>query len=152
MQTTKSKVGVVSAIEGKPLSILGHQVTLKLASSDTGGASYVFEAISPPGAGVPAHVHQHEDEVIYVLDGEFEVFFNGQTQKATTGATLNFVRGIPHGFKNIGETPGKTLWVVTPGEQFGKFFDELAALPSNQPPDMAKVVAIFGKYGMQILA
>jgi hypothetical protein len=63
---------------------------------------------------------------------------------------VHFPRYVPHGFRNVGAKPGKTLWTVIPGANFEEFFEELDALPDG-PPDLKKVAAIFAKYGMEIL-
>jgi quercetin dioxygenase-like cupin family protein len=141
---------VVTAAEGRTMNVLGHTVTLKLTRDESNGDYYTFELLSPPGLGVPPHVHEHEDEVIYVVEGEFAVWLAGETITATAGATFHFPRHTPHGFQNVGATPGKTLWNVVPGANFEPFFDELGALPPG-PPDLAKVAAIFGKYDIQLL-
>jgi uncharacterized cupin superfamily protein len=75
--------------------VLGNEVILKPTNSATSGGYYVFEATTPPGAGVPPHVHQHEDEIIYIIEGEYEVFLDGRTHKASNGAVINFPRFIP---------------------------------------------------------
>jgi len=141
---------VITPVEGKVMNILGHTAVVKLGCDETNGDYYVFEVVSPPGFGIPPHVHQHEDEVIYVVEGEYAIVLGAEIFTATTGATLHFPRGTPHGFQNVGATPGKTLWQVTPGANFEPFFDELGALPPG-PPDLAYVAALFGRYGMEIL-
>lgn len=102
------------------------------------------------GLGIPPHVHEHEDEVIFVVEGTYDLWIAGQTHKASAGSVFHFPRGIPHGFTNAGSTPGRTFWNEVPGRNFETFFDELGALPPG-PPDMAKVAAIFGKYNIDIL-
>ena len=141
---------VVSPAEGKTMNVMGHTATIKLGRDETNGDYYVFEVVSPPGLGIPPHVHQHEDEVIFVAEGEYAIVLGDEIFTAKAGATLHFPRGTPHGFQNVGATPGKTLWHVTPGANFEPFFDELGALPSG-PPDLAYVAALFGRYGMEIL-
>jgi quercetin dioxygenase-like cupin family protein len=136
--------------EGAKLNILGHAVTVMLTSADTTGDGYLFEVITPAGHGIPPHVHEREDEYIYIVEGTYEIFLNGRTHEANAGDLVYFPRFIPHGFRNIGETSGKTIWTVTPGANFEPFFNELAALPPG-PPDMQQVVGIFKKYGMEVL-
>jgi uncharacterized cupin superfamily protein len=46
-----------------------------------GGALSVFETTI--GAGPPLHVHDREDECIYVLDGELSVLCGGDAFDAT---------------------------------------------------------------------
>ncbi len=134
------------------MTVLDSEVTLMLSCAQTGGAFYTFAASVAPGSGVPPHVHQHEDEVIHITEGEFEIFLDGKTHKATAGAVLYFPRFVAHGFTNVGKMNGCALIVVSPGENFERFFTELSALPANQPPDMAKVVEIFERYDLKVLA
>jgi hypothetical protein len=86
-----------------------------------------------------------------VVEAIYEVFLNGGMHGAQAGALLYFPRHISHWFRNIGTTPGKTVWTVTLGANFEPFFAELGALPMDAPPDLQKVVAIFRKYGMEVL-
>ncbi len=90
MQNPTGKPVVVPAFEGRPLHVIGNEVTQKLTFQETNGAYYVFEAVTPPGGGVPPHVHRHEDEVIYVLEGEYEFMLGAEKFKATAGAVINF--------------------------------------------------------------
>ena len=142
---------VLATNQGRELAVIGHQVSVKLTAADTGGLAYVFEDICPPGAGVPPHVHSREDEILTVLEGEFEVFLDGKTYKAAQGAVANFPRCVPHAFRNASGQPARALFVVTPGESFARFFEELSGLPANAPPDPRKIAEIFGRYGMSIL-
>jgi quercetin dioxygenase-like cupin family protein len=131
---------------------LGQTIRLKLARPETGGDFYVVEVLTPPGVGVPPHVHQHEDEIMQVIGGEFEIFLAGKTHRATQGTLINFPRFIPHGFTNCGTQPARALFTVIPGTNFEQFLEELSALPADGPPDMAKVTDIFQRYGIEILA
>ncbi len=151
MANTTKHATVIDAGDGAKLNILGHAVTVMLGRAETNGDGYVFEVITPAGHGIPPHVHEHEDEYIFIAEGTYEVFLNGRTHEAKTGALLHFPRYMPHGFRNCGDTPGKTIWTVTPGASFETFFNELGALPADAPPDMQKVVGIFAKYGMEVL-
>jgi quercetin dioxygenase-like cupin family protein len=141
---------VVRSGEGYQLNELGHTAIEKIRSADSGGAYYAFEVISPPSLGIPPHVHSREDEVIYILEGEYEVFLGGELFRAGPGSVLHFARGTAHGFQNVGHTPGRTFWVVSPGASFEQFFHELAEVPPG-PPDFPMIAALFGKYGMEVL-
>jgi quercetin dioxygenase-like cupin family protein len=147
---TNRPAHVIPSAEGPTMNVLGHAVTIKLARAETDGDYYVFEVVSLPGLGVPPHVHQREDEVGYIVEGEYAFWLAGEVFTATAGATIHIPRYTPHGFQNIGATAGKTLWTVTPGANFEPFFDELGALPPG-PPDLAQVAAIFGRYSMDLL-
>lgn len=141
---------IKAADEGTILNELGHTAIEKVLSADTGGAYYVFTVVSPAGMGIPPHIHSREDEVIYIVDGEFEIFLGGKVSRAKAGDILHFARGTAHGFANVGNTPGKTVWFVTPGANFEDFFNELAQVPPG-PPDFPMIAALFGRYGMEVL-
>lgn len=149
MEAAKSTATVVANGEGKKLNVLGHSVTVKLSRQETLGHHYVFELITPPGLGIPPHVHDREDELIYVAEGEFEIILGDKNFRAGAGDEIYFPRHIPHAFQNIGSKAGKTIWTVVPGGNFEEFFDKLGALPAE--PDLQKVAEIFTAYGMKIL-
>jgi quercetin dioxygenase-like cupin family protein len=136
--------------EGEQLTALGLTAIEKIRSADTGGTCYAFEVITPAGFGIPPHVHTHEDEVLYIIEGEFEIFLDGERHRAGAGSILNFTRGVAHGFQGVGTPASRALHVVTPGGSFEQFMHELVALPPG-PPDVAQLAALFGKYGMELL-
>jgi quercetin dioxygenase-like cupin family protein len=142
---------VVPANGGRKMFVLGNEVQLKISSSESGRDLYVFEALTPPGAVIPPHVHRHEDEFIHVIEGEYEIFLDGRTYVAGPGAVINFPRLIPHGFGNISKKQTRAMFTVVPGANFEKFFEELCALPADEPPNMTKVTEIFNRYDIEIL-
>ena len=150
MQTTNQKATVATKGQGRKFNVLGHSVTSVLAKQNTDGNYYVFEVVTPPGHGIPPHVHDREDELIYVLEGEFGIMLGDKQFKANAGDEIFFPRHIPHAFQNTGSKAGKTLWTVVPGGNFEEFFEKLGALPAGEP-DMKVVAEIFAAYGMKIL-
>ena len=150
MSGQSKQTAIIDAGAGRTLNVLGHVVKVMLSSADTQGQSFVFETISAPGLFVPPHAHEHEDEYGYVVEGVFEVFVDGQIHEAKTGAVLYFPRHVAHGFRNSGSTPGKMIWISTPGANVDPFFEELGALPADAPPDMEKVMGIFARHDMLV--
>jgi quercetin dioxygenase-like cupin family protein len=133
--------------QGEVLNILGDSVTEKVTCEQSGGDYYVIRLMSPQGSFVPPHVHSLEDEIVFIDEGEFEIFLGGKTSRAGPGAALHFARGTYHGFKIVGDQPGRSTWVITPGTNFQTFFREVAAFPPG-PPDFAKLDALHEKHGM----
>ena len=142
--------------EGKSLWVVGDLITLKLVGRDTGGACTVLEEITPPQGGPPPHIHGHEDETLYVLEGELEFLIGERTIPATAGDVFYGPRGVPHTWKNVGTTPSRVLGVITPGG-FEGFFEEVGepvtdpSSPPSGPPDIKKIMATTAKYGLEIL-
>jgi quercetin dioxygenase-like cupin family protein len=60
---------VVKPGEGRSVWLGGMGVVFKVSGADTGGAFAVVEHPIEPGRLVLPHVHLHEDEYSYVLEG-----------------------------------------------------------------------------------
>ncbi len=135
---------------GDPLRIGDGQFIHKVKSEGTGGAFSVVEVVTPPQGSVALHVHEREDELVYVLDGTLEVTLGDQTMKATKGVLALLPRGIPHGFTNVGSSASRVLDTILPGG-FDTYFVEMAALYSKGDPDPEKVEALSKKYAVRYL-
>jgi mannose-6-phosphate isomerase-like protein (cupin superfamily) len=60
---------VMAAGEGRSIWVIGDRYTIKCSGNDTRGAYALLEAVVPPGAGPPPHIHSREDEAFFVLEG-----------------------------------------------------------------------------------
>ena len=145
--TVSKPAFIVTSEQGAVFNIGAHTVTEKITCEQSGGDYYVIQQVSPPGSFVPPHVHSLEDEIVFIDEGEFEIFLGGKTSRAGPGATLHFARGTYHGFKIVGERPGRSTWVITPGTNFQTFFREVATFPPG-PPDFARLDELHAKHGM----
>ena len=145
----RSSAVVVPPQGGRALAVIGQDVTIKLAGADTAGGAYIFEASTPPGTGVPPHIHEHEDEILHVLEGEYEITLDGRTHRAAAGAIANFPRGVAHGFRNAGGRPARALFTVLPAANFERFFEELSRLPPGAPPE--RIAEVFERYDLHLL-
>lgn len=56
-----------------------------------------IEQTLPPGGGSPYHIHDEEDEVFYILEGEMSFISGDHVWKGGSGDTFFLPRGIPHG-------------------------------------------------------
>src|SRR5262245_45362965 len=65
---------ILSPKEGKAIWHMGVLMHFKAVGEDTGGAFWLAEASAAMGAGPPMHIHAHEDELWYVLDGEVSFY------------------------------------------------------------------------------
>lgn len=135
---------------GDELNMVGSQFFHKVKSQDTNGVFSVIEIVTPPGKGVSLHVHEREDELVYLLEGEIEVTLGDQTMKAVPGVMALLPRGIPHGFTSIGDQPSRLLDTILPGE-FDNYFVELAALFAAGEPSDEQVDALSVKYAIKYL-
>ena len=141
---------VVLPDSGERLNIAGSQTFHKIKSKDTNGVFSVMEFVTPPGKGVALHVHEREDELVYLLEGEIEVTLGNQKMKAIPGVMALLPRGIPHGFTNVGNKSSRLLDTILPG-QFDNYFVELAALYATGNPSEKQTDARSRKYRIKYL-
>jgi quercetin dioxygenase-like cupin family protein len=71
------------------------------------------------------HVHELEDELFYVLEGEHVFEVDGVEHRVGLGATVFAPRGLPHAQRRVVHGEGRTLVLTVPGG-FDGFFRELA--------------------------
>ncbi len=140
---------------GDSVWLVGDRITVKLTSEDTGGVYSVAEEISPPQGGPPPHTHRHEEETLYVLEGEVEFLLGEYTIPAEAGSCVYVPRGTLHTFKNVGTSRSRVLAVLSPGG-FEKFFLEAGepapegSSPPEGEPDVRRIVEVGQKYGLEI--
>lgn len=67
-----------------------------------------------PGIEIPVHVHEKEVDVIFILEGEAEVFINNTWQRAKRGDIIVVSPGEEHGVKALGEKVLKCYIVHAP--------------------------------------
>ena len=134
---------------GHPLNVLGDHMTVRLTAAETGGRFTLVEQVNEPGVGIPMHLHDREDEVFHILEGQMEFQLGDQSVTAVAGTTVFLPRMIPHTWKVVGDVPARTLLSVFPGGAEA-MWQELSDLPAG-PPDMQQVVQICARYGVTFL-
>ena len=114
----------LQAERGERLRFGDVEIVVKASADTTGGAFTIFEESDP--VDTPLHVHQHEDELFYVLEGE-HVFQVGQQEfRAGPGGVVFAPRGVPHAQRRVVPRAGRVLVLTSPAG-FEGFFRELAA-------------------------
>jgi len=76
----------------------GNLTTNLAERKDTNGAFFLVEAMLAPGTEPPPHVHTREDELFYILEGEFDVYVGTEAFKVGTGECVFLPRFKPHAF------------------------------------------------------
>jgi quercetin dioxygenase-like cupin family protein len=94
-------------------------------------------------------VRANVDETFQVLEGEYEFTVDGKTIRAQNGATVFAPRGLPHSFRNVGQTTGHLIVILTPA-CFEQFFEEVGALTPQQQ-EIPRVMEIGKKYRLEFL-
>ena len=158
VSTERAKQGyLLGEDEGEAHWLLGMLEIVKISGADTDGAYGLLEITVRAGQGSPWHVHPDEDEWFYVLDGEFTFYLGEQRLSLAAGSFAFGPKGVPHTF--IAETHGAKALVGFQPFHFEGFLREVGELapervlppPLQAPPDMARLLPIAARNGMEIL-
>lgn len=132
-------------MEGISWNILGQTYVPKQLSEQ----SFSWHATFPPGTFVPPHIHTHQDEFLYILEGEFDFILDGQEAKGRPGDLVRLPMGIPHGIFNRTDRTLKTLFWVSPTRKLYDLFWGIHNLGPN--PNPADVVALSARHEVDFL-
>ncbi|HLI56473.1 MAG TPA: cupin domain-containing protein [Actinomycetota bacterium] len=134
---------------GQERSHPGTWPMIKAGAADTGGAvTVVLGELGPWQSGPPLHVHYHEDETMYVLEGRLLVQIGVETHTLDPGSFVWLPRRTPHTFANAGPVPVRMFGTTVPGgieEFFAATSAYLASL--DGPPDPAEFARLAGDRG-----
>jgi quercetin dioxygenase-like cupin family protein len=139
--------------EGERVWFLDQLVVVKLRGTD---APYgVIETELDAGRGTPFHRHTGEDEAFYVLDGELEIFLEGDRRLVgTPGSYIHIPRGVAHGFRTLSRM---RMLVLSDPLGFVDFTREYGVpaprveLPPAAAPDFPRLEALAKKYRIELL-
>ncbi|MCF2443320.1 cupin domain-containing protein [Dyadobacter sp. CY345] len=68
--------------------------------------------------GPPLHLHEHQDEILYVASGEFLIQIGEEIIKVKTGDAAFIPRGTHHTFANpVVNNPGTLISIFQPGNK-----------------------------------
>jgi quercetin dioxygenase-like cupin family protein len=121
-------------------------IQFKLVLPDNDGIFILENSFTGKG-GPPRHVHPHQDEWFYAIEGNFAFEIGNEKFSLTPGESLTAPRGIPHVWASIGDTGGRILVAFSPAGQMQAFFAEVTkanAMPSQDP-------ALWLAHGMQVV-
>ena len=100
------------------------EILVRASAETTGGAFALFEENDP--VDTPLHVHENEDELFYVLEGEHVFQVGDEEFQLGPGGLVFAPRGIPHAQRRVVPRTGRVL-VLTAPAGLERFFRELAA-------------------------
>lgn len=93
--------------------VVGDNYTMVLNAEDTAGRYALIDMLVPAGGGPPPHRHDFE-EMFYVLEGQIDATFRGQTTIINAGEVVNIPARAPHFFHNSTDVDARMLCLVSP--------------------------------------
>jgi mannose-6-phosphate isomerase-like protein (cupin superfamily) len=131
---------------GELLAFGDVKILVRVSGKTSAGAFTLFEEV-PPMVDTPLHVHEREDELFYVLEGE-HVFQVGEEEfRAGPGGLVLAPRGLPHAQRRVVAGEGRLLVLTTPGGLDG-FFRELATAHAQETLGPEAYAGASQKYGI----
>jgi len=94
----------------------------KVLTDDTAGGLFVMEHASQKKGGPPRHLHHHENEYFYVLQGEYVAEIGSERFHLKPGDSVLGPREVPHAWAFVGDTPGKLLIAFAPAGKMEAMF------------------------------
>lgn len=112
-----------------------------------GGFALVEHPMVPHGLAAPLHLHSHEDEYSYVLEGRVGALLGDEVVYGEPGDLIFKPHGQWHTFWNSGDEPARVLEIISPGG-FEQFFAELTDPSFAMSPEGMKAMA--ARYGAEV--
>ena len=136
----------------------GSLLTFLATAEDTQGQFALIEIAGRKGNAPPPHIHQREDEVFYLLEGELSVSVGDRIIKATPGTMVFLPRNVQHSF-TIDSEQARMLVLLTPAGFEGWFKDFSVPAPAMTLPPVAevgysevqKMLEVAPRYGLEFV-
>lgn len=124
-------------------------ITLRilLSGPHSGGTLELFEDIVEPGIGPGRHIHHHQDETFFFLEGRFDVEVDGTRHRMQPGDVAFIPRGSVHAFKNVGDGPGRLRYLFSPARRMEEMFRAFHAAQTDGTLDQARMATIAEAHG-----
>jgi len=133
------------------LSPLGIELRVLIPAAASGEGICLMEEITRPGSGPPLHVHADQEECFYFLEGSYLLRVGEQEWRVGPGDVAVVPRGMPHAFTNLGVTPSRLLFTLTPARSGEQCFLELAELLAAGRPSPEEINARLARHGFALV-
>lgn len=122
---------------------------VKVSGKDTNGDLAIFEQTSlSQGRGTPLHVHLGQDEIFYVLEGEYAFQVGEDKYRLKTGDSIFLPRYVPHAWTQVSPR-GHMLVTMQPAGKLEEFFVAMASLKAE--PTQQQVAQLFAAHEMKVV-
>jgi mannose-6-phosphate isomerase-like protein (cupin superfamily) len=133
----------LAATSTEQLWFLNTLVTVRVRHDGAEDGISVLERHASHGDSPPLHVHQTEDEIFHLLEGELRVRAGDTEVRIGAGETILGPKGVPHTYR-VESREGARWLVITRRGDFERFVRALSRpakrpeLPPGQGPPMTE--------------
>ena len=103
------------------------------ATADTERLAMGIEAVDP-GSGIPVHVHEHAEEILFVYAGRGRARIGDEEVEVGPETAIFVPPGAPHGFVNTSDADARLAWIFSPPGEHEKFRDEAVWKHARREP------------------
>ena len=150
MTKAKNKIQIINNEDAPQLDVFGG--VMRILSDGENLSPVVLESWVPPGRGVPMHMHDRDDELFYVLEGEITVAQQTNETVVAKGGCVQLPHGIPHAFRNVSSNHARILVTLTPGLECLEMFRAFDNAGKNgSAPEPARIAEIAAQHGVTFI-
>lgn len=142
VKATESRFGEKTLLGGKSPN------NIKVSQKDTNGDLTVFEYTGNEKGGPPLHVHSYQDEIFFIVQGEYLFQVGNEKHTLKAGDTIFLPRTVPHAFAQLTNN-GKMFFLFQPSGKMEDFFRTIGNLTSAPTP--AQGAKIFADHDMKVV-
>lgn len=126
------------AADGELVYVGRDAVRIKVSPKGGGRLAMITQDVSP-GTTIPVHLHEKEDEIIFIQSGTGEATLGDDRVELAAGSTLFVPQGTWHGGRNTGSETLRWVAIYSPSGFEGYFREigraTLDATPRQLPPE-----------------
>jgi mannose-6-phosphate isomerase-like protein (cupin superfamily) len=149
----------LAATSTEQLWFLNTLVTVRVRHDEGEDGISVLERLAPHGESPPLHVHQTEDEIFHVLEGQLRVRAGDTEVRIGAGETILGPKGVPHTYRVESQAGARWLVITTRGdfERFVRVLSRPAERPKLPPqgpptPEQADALAAAAReHGIELV-
>jgi mannose-6-phosphate isomerase-like protein (cupin superfamily) len=123
----------LGAGDGELVYVGRDPVRIKVSPGGSGGRLAMITQDVSPGTSIPVHLHEREDEIIFIQAGEGEATLGEARVALAAGSTLFVPQGTWHGGRNTGNGILKWIAIYSPSG-FEGYFREIGRRSADDPP------------------
>jgi quercetin dioxygenase-like cupin family protein len=122
------------------LWFLNTLVSIRIGAAEGSDGMSVLEHRAPWGDSPPLHIHETEDEIFHILEGEFRFQVEAEEFRLTAGEMMLAPKGVAHTYRVESEAGGRWLTITSRGdfERFvralGRVAERVELPPPSGPP------------------
>lgn len=144
----------------KHLWFLNIFVSIHVSEHEGADAISVLEHQARHGDSPPLHLHRNEDEIFYVLAGDFRFQVGDEERRLSAGETFFAPKGVPHTYRVESSEGGRWLTITSKGdfERFVRAMSrpaERSELPDPRgaptPGEVKALAAMARSHGIELV-